>query len=214
MFQKLKAKLHHQGSSNDYPGSSGHTNDFKVKASKIQESLNSQGPSIPELSANGQNLANSEQCKQLLRITERFRVQEIPVLNDHLYGEYKRSGDRKSYEDPYFARRAEMTAHAISAYVSAQPEQHLNDLQRHIDAICNEPSWVVPAHTRCKVDLFNAETAFALAQIVDLLHDKMDRNLINRVYQEIDMRVLTPYEQHGRSEEWFASTNNWNAYAN
>ncbi|KAJ2960771.1 hypothetical protein NQZ79_g3932 [Umbelopsis isabellina] len=214
MFKKLKTKLQHQGSSNDYPGSSGQPNDFQVKASTIQEALNQQGPSIPELFADGPSLANTEQCKQLLRITDKFRVQEIPVLNDNLYGEYKRSGDRKSYEDPYFARRAEMTAHALSAYVSPQPEQHLNELQKHIDAICNEPSWVVPAHTRCRVDLFNAETGFALAQIVDLLRDKMDRNLVNRVYQEIDKRILTPYEQNGRNEEWFSAVNNWNGVVN
>ncbi|KAG2176327.1 hypothetical protein INT43_005561 [Umbelopsis isabellina] len=214
MFKKLKAKLQHQGSSNDYPGSSGQTNDFQVKASTIQEALNQQGPSIPELSADGPSLANTEQCKQLLRITDKFRVQDIPVLNDHLYGEYKRTGDRKSYEDPYFARRAEMTAHALAAYVSSQPEQHINELQKHIDAICNEPCWVVPAHTRCKVDLFNAETGFALAQIVDVLRDKMDGNLVNRVYQEIDKRILTPYEQNGRNEEWFSAVNNWNGVVN
>lgn len=218
MFKKLAAKL------NQYSENSASSNELAGKSncavldfdpSILYDSLSqSQAPSIGELPTDGQALLNTEQCKQLLRITEKFRTAQIPMLTETLYGEYKRSGDRKSFEDPYFARRAQLTAHALSTYVSAQPEQHLHALQEHISIICDEPCWVVPAHTRCQVDLFNAETAFALAQIVDLLRNKLDAGLVQRVYAEIDRRVLAPYEQNGRSEWWFSSSNNWNGVVN
>lgn len=217
MLKKLAAKLHHSSDNQNSSSELAGANDERLAfdSSVLEDALlQGRGSSISELPADGQSLSETEQCKQLLRITEKFRTAQIPELSESLYAVYKRTGDRKSYEDPYFARRAQLTAHALSAYVSSQPEPHIKALQEHILTICDEPCWVVPAHTRCQVDLFNAETAFALAQIVDLLRDKLDGGLVRRVHQEIDRRVLTPYEQSGRSEWWFLSSNNWNGVVN
>ncbi|KAI8580625.1 hypothetical protein K450DRAFT_198475 [Umbelopsis ramanniana AG] len=176
------------------------------------------GKSIPELpKPNSKTTWNSQQCKELIRITERARVSTHTELNQDLYNEYQKSGDRKSYEDPYFLRRVQLTSNAIYCYGLNEIRDvasYIQFLHAAIVNICDEPTWVVPAHTRCKVDLFNAETAFALAQVMEVVGHMLDGNLVARVYQEIDKRVLTPYEQSGRSEWWYTSPSNWNGVVN
>jgi hypothetical protein len=226
MFERIAEKLHHH----HHPQQNEQQHVLSPQTNTAQTSLTcdlnilranmeqTAGKSIPELpKRNRRKTWNSQMCKELIRITERQRVNTNTELTQDLYDEYQKSGNRKSYEDPYFLRRVQLTSYTLYCYgldVERDLPYYIQFLHATIVTICKEPTWVVPAHTRCKVDLFNAETAFALAQVMEVVGHRLDPNLVDRVYQEIDKRVLTPYEQSGRSEWWYSSPSNWNGVVN
>jgi hypothetical protein len=223
MFERLTNKLHHHHSENNEqqqlqpppPSNTTRTTlacDLGVLRAKLTETASKSLPELPK--HNSKKAWNFQTCKELVRISEKARLSSETVLTQELYQEYQKSGDRKSYEDPYFLRRAQLTGYVLRCYASDELHSECQFLNRFLEDICNEPTWVVPAHTRCKVDLFNAETAFSLAQIVEVLGYMIDDTLIQRIYREVDKRVLTPYEQSGRSEWWYSSSNNWNGVCN
>lgn len=225
MFERIVEKLHrhHPQQHEQQHALSPPTNttqtsltcDFNILRANMEKTA---GKSIPELpERNRRRTWNSRTCQELIRITERQRVSKDTVLTQDLYNEYQKTGNRKSYEDPYFLRRVQLTSNTLFCYgLDVESDLHLycGFLHATIAMICDEPTWVVPAHTRCKVDLFNAETAFALAQVLEVVGHMLNPSLVARVYQEIDKRVLTPYEECGRSEWWYSSPNNWNGVIN
>jgi hypothetical protein len=84
---------------------------------------------------------------------------------------FYRTGDRRKFEEPYFKRRNSLSAAALLLLVTEE-EAYLDYVQRMLWAICDEYSWAVPAHTKGnpatdvgEIDLFNAETAFAVTEI-------------------------------------------------
>ena len=143
--------------------------------------------------------------------------QGYPMVTATQFLAFCRTGDRMAYETPYFARRNRLMGAALG-------ECLLNDgtyLDAVIDGlwcICEETTWVLSAHNGSDhpgrppmnerplpdannpyVDLFAAQTAAALADMLYLLEDKLDAVsplIARRVRQEIDRRVLTPFMNH------------------
>ena len=112
---------------------------------------------------------------------------------------FYRTGDRRIFEKPYFNRRNSLSAAALLLLVT-QEEEYLAYVQRMLWAICDEYSWAVPAHTKgdpetdpFEIDLFNAETAFALAEILFVLEDRLDACVRERVRAEIKRRIFDPF---------------------
>ena len=95
-------------------------------------------------------------------------------------------------------------------------ETQLKDLlQDYIWDICEETTWVLPAHERRDViDLFSAETAFDLAATLHLLGRTLDAEVRARVRCEIDQRIFQPYLAHYNNFGWYKGGNNWNGVCN
>jgi hypothetical protein len=109
-------------------------------------------------------------------------------------------------------------------------------------AICEETLWVVPAHeeqgpnywdvapptvrteplgavtslTRApdSIDLFAAETGAILAETVHLVGDDIAPEVRQRVRQEVERHIFTPYLAYGRKHWWFKGALNWNGVCN
>jgi len=137
----------------------------------------------------------------------------IPITNYTLYREFQRTGDRKKYEKPYFLKRSMLSAATLLIYFENDDSllPLLNDL---IWNICEESSWVLPAHERREkytyVDLFSAETATQLAHTLLFLEDKLPDEIKKRIRYEVKKRVMQPYlfyseEKYG----WVQGRNNW-----
>ncbi|MCX7669651.1 MAG: heparinase II/III-family protein, partial [Anaerolineae bacterium] len=77
-----------------------------------------------------------------------------------------------------------------------------------------ETNWVLPAHENRPIDLFAAETAFLLAQTAALLGERLDAEILHRIYAEVDRRVLEPYLRWHDSMWWYWGSNNWNGVCN
>ncbi len=167
-------------------------------------------------------------------------VQPIPRLTYTLYREFELTGERPSYQTPYFERRA-MLARAVVEYILGD-QSMLDPLQDLLWAICEETSWVLPAHEEQgpdywridpavvrdqplgahtaltrepdSIDLFAAETGASLAETIYLLGDDLASEVRQRVRQEVERHIFKPYLHYGRRHWWFKGALNWNGVVN
>lgn len=140
----------------------------------------------------------------------------LPRLTFSAYQEYFRTGHRMRYEGLYFRRRARLAA--LGAGALLVPDLDLTRLSDLLWEICDEHTWALPAHIYYgdregwgpdqTLDLFAAETADALAEIVVGLGDRLDPQVSQRVRAEVDRRVLTPLAD-ARPLSWEGFGNNW-----
>lgn len=167
-------------------------------------------------------------------------VHDIPMLSYSSYREFERTGERPGYQNPYFRRRAMLTRALVETIMGDR--SMIDPVQDLLWAICEETSWVVPAHeeqgpdywdvpppiiraeplgahtslTRQpdSIDLFAAETGAILAETVYLLADDLAPEVYQRVRQEVERHIFQPYLAYGRDHWWFKGELNWNGVCN
>ena len=159
-----------------------------------------------------------------------------PMITATQFVAYRRTGDRSVFEKAYFDRR-KLLMGATFAECVRNDGTYLDAIMDGLWLICEESTWVVSAHNdsehqqkhpsekhplpdvnRPYVDLFSAQTAATLAFVLYFMEDKLDGitpRIAQRVRQEIDRRVLTPFEQH--DDFWWMGMirkdmNNWNPW--
>ena len=130
------------------------------------------------------------------------------------YMDFVRTGDRAAFEKKYFGRRYQLCA-LITAGLVQGMDTFIDDITNGIYHICEESSWVLPAHNtyirdtpqlilpdtkRPVLDLFACESAALLAMTYHLLKDELDRVscvIADRIKDEINKRIIKPYiEDH------------------
>lgn len=126
------------------------------------------------------------------------------------------SGDRSAFEKTYFHRRHLLDEAAILSLIEPENEEYLTVLQDCIMAVCEEYSWALPAHTdgtydndTSMVDLFVAETALELSEILLFLDNRLDETVKRVILENITKRVFDNYESN--KFKWEECTNNWSA---
>lgn len=167
-------------------------------------------------------------------------VHDIPMLTYTKYREFEHTGERPGYQDPYFKRRAMLTR-ALVEYIMGD-QTMLDPIQDLLWAICEETSWVIPAHEEQgpdywdlhppivrteplgvstlltrepdSIDLFAAETGAALAETVYLVGGDLAPEVRQRVRQEVERHIFKPYLAYGRKHWWFKGALNWNGVCN
>jgi hypothetical protein len=170
---------------------------------------------------------------QLVIEGQRYLETPIPDLSWSLFHRIWEDGNRKTYEAVYFHRRQSLAALGLLCWLWPAREDYRNGLLDIVWAICNEFSWCVPAHfeslpgnqvTRQSVhdqyighhdpaigiDLFAAETAFTLAEILQLTGEWWPAAVRDRIYRETYRRVFIPY-LHSGPYFWEGVRNNWAA---
>lgn len=138
----------------------------------------------------------------------RARSSPAPELTFGLWRLFADTGDRLAYEGVYFERRRRLAALILAAHLDQRADPALDDL---LWSVCDERSWVLPAHEPVPVDLFAAETAHTLAEAVALLGDHLDRRVSDRVRAEVDRRALRPLYADPRPMWWESAAHNWAA---
>ncbi|MDP3179133.1 MAG: heparinase II/III family protein [Spirochaetaceae bacterium] len=111
------------------------------------------------------------------------------------------------------------------------PEPYLRALEELVWAICGEYSWCLPAHVAHPprgpegagpsgpaappsdrfVDLFSAETAFALAEIIGLLGGELAPEAAERARREVLRRTVDGLTGGGHRYAWESASHNWAA---
>ncbi|HWQ11243.1 MAG TPA: heparinase II/III family protein [Roseiflexaceae bacterium] len=135
---------------------------------------------------------------------------------------FEATGSRREYERPYFDRRARLIALTLAAVLDEDdaPIPALEDL---VWAICDEYTWCLPAHLgrgaptpregyrapEQVVDLFAAETAHALAEVLALLGPRLHPWIPFRVRAEVERRVFRPLFHDPVHFHWEALPMNW-----
>ncbi len=152
------------------------------------------------------------------RIREEYRQrwEVIPALSYRARMRYYADGDRSEFEERYFRRRNILSAAALLALLYPEEPAYLTQVQELIWSVCDEFSWVLPAHCENTlesaaqtIDLFSAETAFTLAEIDYVLGERLDTVIRARIRQQVEQRILRNMQTH--TYFWETATHNWSA---
>ena len=151
----------------------------------------------------------------------------IPTLRYRDFMLFWETGDRTTFETPYFDRRRMLESTALLALVYPEDKRYLDRLCDVLFAVCDEYSWCLPAHqvplnlngvisyaapdlaASLTVDLFAAETAVMLAEIHTLLGERLPSLIRERIAYEIERRVFTPFTSKQPCNHWEGGGNNW-----
>lgn len=176
----------------------------------------------------GQTAQTADRRVSLVQSGEELLEQPIAPLKFADFIRFGGDGDRQAYETSYFERRRRLAVYAL-LYTTSGEERWLRVLEEIIWLICDEYTWVIPAHVglyvrtypehiwdqpqppRETVDLFAGETAFALAEIVHLCKDALHPWIVHRVYSEVERRIFQVYYGDAYPQNWKQKTNNWPA---
>ncbi len=174
-------------------------------------------PLLPELDrAQLQRPASRElpASRSLLAISQGLvaDIGAIPQTTYSLYREYGRTGYWQNYGRTFFLKRAKLTAAALRLLLGK--DEWLDAVHDYIWNICEETNWVISYHETREVDLFSAETAAMLAEIITSLGHILAGEVCQRAREEIERRVFEPYLERHKQLGWYKGTNNWNGVCN
>ncbi|WP_139992739.1 heparinase II/III family protein [Paenibacillus paridis] len=138
-----------------------------------------------------------------------------PELTYDLFRLYGDTGERLAYEKIYFERRKRLNAFVIMALLEPQHSGYEMAAWNIVWSICNEFTWCLPAHynegaVRPDIDLFAAETAFALSEVKALLGERMPALLKAKLTDEVERRIFLPFLEQG-PYGWETADHNWSA---
>jgi hypothetical protein len=138
-----------------------------------------------------------------------------PELTYELFRLYGDTGERLAYEKVYFERRKRLNAFVIMALLEPQHSGYEKAAWNIVWSICNEFTWCLPAHynegaVRPDIDLFAAETAFALSEVKALLGERMPALLKDKITDEVERRIFQPFLEQG-PYGWETADHNWSA---
>ncbi|MDQ0229855.1 heparinase II/III family protein [Metabacillus malikii] len=159
---------------------------------------------------------------------ERLLSEKENELTFTLFQQFEQTGSRLEYEKVYFEKRRRLGTFALMSLLEPDEDMYKKQLENIIWSILNEYTWCLPAHLTNRyetsklrnsqqeknppaytIDLFSAETAFALSEILTLTKDWLSPLIMRRIEEEIDRRVFQPFlltPQH-----WETATHNWAA---
>ena len=153
-----------------------------------------------------------------MELYEEFGKGEIKDISYDAFMVYHRTGSRREFEfSYYFPRRQRMNTCALLSLIYPDNEEYFGNLMNTIWAICNEYCWALPNHVKNSetvynnsyIDLFAAETGYALSEIRYLLGDRMGKLMNDRIHQEIEKRIIQSFIRD--TFWWESSNNNWAA---
>ena len=146
-----------------------------------------------------------------------LRNETPPELTEDAFFLFEKTGNRLVYENAYFTRRKYLTVFGILSEFGKN-EADIEALNQIILSICKERFWALPAHVDFShldektIDLFAAETAQSLAEILLIMGDRLPHETVALAQAEIMNRVLTPFCTSAFPYSWWETDRcNWSA---
>lgn len=185
---------------------------FDRTAAELERLLVGDAAPFPEFAAARRDLAALVAAPRTRVVLEQSEalvesLDDIPQTTYTRRRAFARTGDREPYQTPYYLKREKL--HAAALRLVLGQEEFADAVQDYLWSICEESSWVIPAHTRI-IDLMAAETAFGLAEILALAGLAIDAEVRRRVRAEIDNRIFVPFLHASYDLRWFGGGDNWN----
>lgn len=167
-------------------------------------------------------LAALDSFRKILREAEKLANEPIPEQPDDLYLEFSKTGNRTHWQNVADKRRRRVRVFALAECLENKG-RFLAPLEKIVDTLCREPTWVMPAHDRSlgnfhgktvDIDLASSALAWELATADDLLGDTLNAVTRKLIRDNVRRRVLDPFlamvgGKRGKNW-WLDTTNNWN----
>ncbi len=206
-------------------------------AQNIEQLLSKEFAPFPKYGEAGWQQLSAEAKETILSGAEELLEKEWPSLLAVRYMDFQRNGNRSNYEGVYFERRDRLFRMMAAECVEGKG-RFIDQIINGIWLICEESSWVVPAHNPhhkpkekrnealpdCTrelpyIDLFAAETAALLSWICYFLRDRLDQEsdlICKRIEKEIAHRIFEPFLYYS-DMNWMGlhhsrPVNNWNPW--
>ncbi|MBQ4605655.1 MAG: hypothetical protein IJB15_03055, partial [Clostridia bacterium] len=172
----------------------------------------------------------------VIPLAEALFDKPIPALPASLYRQFYENGNRVNYETPYFERRKNLLLLAAAEKTEGRG-RFLDLLVDYIWAICEETTWVIPAHLTPRhgkperlpdhfdleegddchnIDLFSAATGADVAMVWYLLHHELDALtpvITRRMLGLLEKRIFHPFTTYQDTMWWKGvkgnTLNNW-----
>jgi hypothetical protein len=157
-----------------------------------------------------------EDILEIMSEATRFIKEPVPELTYSLFAIFTETGSRVEYEKVYFERRRRLNTFALLSLLEPESRLYETELCNILWSICSEYTWCLPAHINDSrpaaetIDLFSAETGFALSEIMLLLGERVPDVLRSRVIELIEERLFQPLLTKG-PYFWEDATHNWSA---
>jgi len=150
--------------------------------------------------------------------------QSLPPLTDDTYLIYHHTGSRWEFETVYFERRRQLARAALSLLLSDENDpvrpRLASSLLAKLTEIFEEIAWAFPAHVKdasrrfpFEIDLFCAETANLMTEMLDLFGAIIPTELQERIHARLREQIWENYLEKNIHDPfwWFKGGNNWNA---
>jgi hypothetical protein len=150
----------------------------------------------------------------------------LPELTGELYASFRATGHRIAFESVYFERRRQLGRAAITLLLAPpddpQAKRLLASMLEKFTSVFEEVSWALAAHVNwhnndvsgkepMQIDLFCAETANLMAEVLDLFGERIPSALRARVLERLRTHVWENYVANFEKFHWPKVTHNWNA---
>ena len=163
----------------------------------------------------------------LEKAREFYRDRPLYSIPFSMFKRYEADGDRTDFEYAergYFMHRGHLKTWGLSTLFYGEAED-IRLLEDTIWAICDEYTWSLPAHMngnqgiyvnyqpdRFTIDLFAAETGQAIAEILQIVGDKLNPLVVQRAKREISRRITDRFIDGDFADFWWGKgTSNWAA---
>lgn len=182
------------------------------------------------------NNLSIEVKKYYLSAGEKLLNNDWEFLSAVRYMDFAKNGNRTLYQDVYYKRRSDIFYLAMAECIEGKG-RFLEDIINGVWLICEESTWVIPAHNRyidptkvtelCDIeepvyiDLFSAETASTISWVYYFLGEEIEKIspiVKRRMELEIHRRIIKPYLDYSYYD-WMGlahdrPVNNWNVWIN
>lgn len=159
--------------------------------------------------------------ENVMKLAEQQRVQKLENPFPY-YLDYRKNGDRQSYEKRLNAILG--FGPLAVAYCATRDKKWLAPIEKRIQLLLDLPTWVLPSHyvsVNCHtgktdvIDINAATVAAELSMLLYILNDDLDKDLAERLKQDLIRRIVIPWEQvMGENHyiyDWMERKDNWNA---
>ena len=168
-------------------------------------------------------LAADPAAKAVAARAEECLKEPIPDQPEDLFLDFSRTGNRRRFEKVAFERRGRHAPRVIAECMENKG-RFVAAVERLIDALAAERTWVLPAHDRelknfkgtsTDIDLFSSAVGWNLATADFLLGDRLSPAARRTLRENVARRIVEPYRAMVAGTRprngWMTVTNNWNA---
>ena len=165
--------------------------------------------------------------KEIIGKAEHISFSEKDYISLALYRDFKKTGERKNFENVYFEKRKKLSLLTVAECVENK-DRFIPLIEEGIWSLLSEPSWVLPAHNsyirdteqldtpllaRPVLDLFSCESAEILALVRAVLKSRLSPIITDDIEYVLRERIVNAYTSD--SFWWMGGDgklNNWSTW--